>query len=117
MKQTKFEQILTDIAFTILLIHFIGALLFSVVYSQMFLREAFQSFTAIFTLVAFNSYINKKGFQLNKFDHLFELSFVFSTICIFVYCHEAFVATTTMIILFVISILLNFFTKKLNLDQ
>lgn len=117
MKQTKLEQTIANASFTILLIYFIGSLLFAIVYSTSFLRESFQSFIALFTIVSFNVYLDKKKFIMNVFDHLFETLFVMSTTCIIAYCHEASIATTTMIILFIISIFLNIFTKKLNLDQ
>lgn len=117
MKQTKFEQFIANVTFTILLIYFIGAILFSLFYSKTFLREAFQSFVAMFTLVAFNVYLDKKNFAINFFDRMFETSFFASTIWILLYCHEAFFATTSMLILFTISILLNIFMKKLNIFQ
>lgn len=117
MKQTKLEQTIANAFFTILMIYFIESLLFAIVYSTNFLRESFQSFIALFTIVAFNVYLDKKSFVMNSFDRIFETLFVTSTTCIIVYCHEASIATTTMIILFFVSIFLNIFTKKLNLDQ
>ena len=83
MKQTKFEQFIANVTFTILLIYFIGAILFSLVYSKTFLREAFQSFVAMFTLVAFNVYLDKKNFAINFFDRMFETSLLqFGSFCI-----------------------------------
>lgn len=117
MKQTKLEQTIANTSFTIMLIYFIGSLLFATIYSTNFLRESFQSFITLFTVVSFNVYLDKKKFAMNAFDRIFETLSVTATYCIVVYCHEASIATTTMIILFFVSIFLNIFTKKLNLDQ
>ncbi len=112
MKQTKLEQTIANASFTIMLIYFIGSLLFATIYSTSFLRESFQSFITLFTIVSFNVYLDKKKFAINVFDRIFEILFVSSTICIVVYCHEASIATTIMLTLFIVSIFLNILRRN-----